>query len=69
MNDLINLESISFASLFIWLLFDTKKDSKEREQKYQKTIENLSKNIEIVNDIKEDVKEIKGYIGGIHNVK
>lgn len=65
MNDLINLESISFASLFIWLLFDTKKDSKEREQKYQKTIENLSKNIEIVNDIKEDVKEIKSYIGGL----
>ena len=30
--------NISFGVLFVWLLFDTRKDSKEREKKYHKTI-------------------------------
>ncbi|MGX4598972.1 BhlA/UviB family holin-like peptide [Faecalimicrobium sp. JNUCC 81] len=48
-----------FAVLFVWLLFDSKKDSKEREKEYQKTINSLANKISIVNEIKEDVNEIK----------
>ena len=34
--------NISFGVLFVWLLFDTRKDSKEREKKYQETIDKLA---------------------------
>ncbi|RKI45759.1 bacteriocin [Clostridium paraputrificum] len=49
----------AFAVLFTWLLIDTRKDSKQREEKYQLTIDKLADNINIVEDIKEDVEEIK----------
>lgn len=59
----------AFAALFVWLLFDTRKDSKEREVKYQDTIrENqniistLTKNLNVVDDVKSDVEEIKEYL-------
>lgn len=48
-----------FLALFIWLLIDTKKDSKEREIKYQETIEKLADKFNVVEDIKSDVEEIK----------
>lgn len=55
-----------FLALFIWLLIDTKKDSKQREIKYQDTInknqeviKELADKISIVEEIKEDVEEIK----------
>lgn len=49
----------AFAVLFMWLLIDTRKDSKQREEKYQLTIDKLADKINIVEDIKEDVEEIK----------
>lgn len=49
----------AFAVLFMWLLIDTRKDSKQREEKYQQTIDKLADKINIVEDIKEDVEEIK----------
>ena len=48
-----------WAVLFLVLLFFQLKDSKERETKYQKTIENLGKSLQIINDVKEDVEIIK----------
>ena len=51
-----------FAILFVSLLFVQLKDSKEREEKYQKTIETLSKHLGTLEDIKEDVKEVKEVI-------
>ena len=48
-----------WAVLFLILLFFQLKDSKERENKYQKTIESLGKSLEIINDVKEDVEIIK----------
>ena len=54
-----------WAVLFLVLLFFQLKDSKEREIKYQKTIENLGKSLEIINDVKEDVEIIKEEIGRI----
>lgn len=51
--------NISFGGLFIWLLWDTRKDSKQRELKYQDTIKMLGDKFEIVEDIKDDIKGIK----------
>lgn len=51
-----------FAVLFVFLLFYLLKDSAKREKKYQDTIGNLSHHLEIVNDIKDDVVEIKNVV-------
>jgi len=51
-----------FAVLFVFLLFYLLKDSAKREKKYQDTIGSLSRHLEIVNDIKEDVIEIKNVV-------
>lgn len=56
------ISNISFGALFVWLLWDTRKDSKQREEKYQATIDKLADKISIVQDIKEDVEEIKNKI-------
>ena len=66
MNELlsIDLSQISFGALFVWLLFDTNKKNENREQKYQEIIESLSNNISLIQDVKEDVEEIKNVILG-----
>ncbi len=58
-----------FAVLFIWLLFDTRKDSKDREIKYQSTIDKnqqviseLASKFNVVEDIKDDVELIKSKV-------
>lgn len=63
-NDLITyvISNVSFGALFIWLLWDTRKDSKQREEKYQATIDKLADKISIVQEIKEDVEIIKNKI-------
>ena len=69
MNELlsIDLSQISFGALFVWLLFDTNKINENREQKYQEIIESLSNNISLIQDVKEDVEEIKHVILGVKN--
>lgn len=64
MNELLNLDitQISYGALFVWLLFDTNKKNEAREKKYQDTIDNLALNIGVINDVKEDVEEIKDII-------
>lgn len=52
-----------FAVLFTLLLFYILRDSSKREAKLQSLINNLSANLNIVNNISNDVKEIKRYIG------
>lgn len=66
MNELlsIDLSQISFGVLFVWLLFDTNKKNENREQKYQEIINNLSENISLIQDVKEDIEEIKNVILG-----
>lgn len=51
--------NLSFGSLFVWLLWDTRKDGKEREDKYQGTIDKLSDKIAVIQEIKADVEAIK----------
>lgn len=55
-----------FCGLFVWLLMDTRKDTKERETKYQNTIEKnqgiiqeLAQKFNVVECVKKDVEEIK----------
>lgn len=61
-----DITQLSYGALFVWLLFDTNKKNEAREKKYQDTIDNLAQNISIINDVKEDVEEIKGIIiGGV----
>lgn len=70
MNELLNLDitQISYGALFVWLLFDTNKKNEAREKKYQDIIDNLSLNIGVINDVKEDVEEIKDIISrGVSN--
>ena len=48
-----------FAVLFLGLLIYQLRDSRNREQKYQITIEKLGNSLEIVKQVKEDVEDIK----------
>ncbi|MDD2445773.1 MAG: BhlA/UviB family holin-like peptide [Clostridia bacterium] len=64
MQELINIiiSNGVFATLFVALLFYQLKDSSQREKKYIATIEKLSKHIDIIEDVKEDVSEIKNIL-------
>ena len=67
-NEIFDIQQLSFGALFVWLLLDTNKKNAEREAKYQSIIDNLSVNIAVIEDVKEDVKEIKNIvIGGNKN--
>ena len=55
-----------FAVLFVWLLIDTRKESKTREEKLQDiinknqiVISELAEKFDVVENIQEDVKDIK----------
>jgi len=48
-----------WSALFVGLLIFQLKDSAKREKKYQDTIQKLSTHLDIVNDIKEEIKEIR----------
>lgn len=48
-----------WSVLFLALLIYQLKDSRTREEKYQKTIENLSTSLQVVKEVKEDVEDIK----------
>jgi|LGOV01.1.fsa_nt_gb NO-binding membrane sensor protein with MHYT domain len=60
-EELINLAVGNgiWATLFVTLLVYQLKDSGKREKKYQETIEKLSGHLCVVEDIKEDIDEIK----------
>ena len=64
MNELLNLDvsQISFGVLFVWLLIDTNKKNQAREEKYQGTIDKLAKNFGVIQEVKEDVEEIRDII-------
>lgn len=56
----------SWAALFVWLLIDTRKESKRREEKLQEIIDknqevisDLAENLEIVKTTQKDVADIK----------
>ena len=56
----------AWAALFVWLLIDTRKESKVREEKLQsiinknqEVISDLAEKFDVVEDIKKDVTDIK----------
>jgi len=56
----------SWAVLFVWLLMDTRKESKTREEKLQgvinknqEVIQELAEKFDVVENIQEDVTDIK----------
>lgn len=56
----------AWAVLFVWLLIDTRKESKTREEKLQEiinknqeVISELAEKFDVVENIESDVKEIK----------
>ena len=56
----------AWAVIFIWLLFDTKKESKAREEKLQQiinknqeVISELAENFNVFENIQQDVADIK----------
>jgi len=48
-----------WAALFVGLMIYILRDSDKREKKYQQTIEELAGALQIVREIKEDIKEMK----------
>ena len=48
-----------WAMLFVGLLVYLLQDSARREKKYQDTISKLNSHLDIVQDIKEDIREIR----------
>jgi len=53
-----------WAVLFVGLLIFQLKDSAKREKKYQDTISKLNQHLDVVEDIKEELKEIRHIING-----
>lgn len=53
-----------WAILFVSLFFIQIKDSKEREGKYQDTIDALAEKLKLITDIKSDIEEIKHKLDG-----
>ncbi len=51
-----------FAILFVWLFMYQLKDSSKREQKYQKTIEDLTSHLNTLEDVKKDINDIKEFL-------
>lgn len=51
-----------FAILFVWLFLYQLKDSSKREQKYQETIEKLTTSLNVIDEVKEEVSEIKEFL-------
>ena len=51
-----------FAILFVYLFYYQLRDSKRREEKYQKTIEQLSEHLGVIEQINEDVEYLKDVV-------
>lgn len=51
-----------FAILFVYLFYYQLRDSKRREEKYQKIIEQLSEHLGVIEQIKEDVEYLKDVV-------
>jgi len=60
-NDIISIVISNgvFAILFVWLFWYQLRDSSRREVKYQQTIEQLSSHLKILENVQQDLTEIK----------
>ena len=51
-----------FAILFVWLFWYQLKDSAKREVKYQQTIEQLTSHLKVLENVQQDLTEIKDFL-------
>jgi hypothetical protein len=51
-----------FAMLFVYLLFYQLKDSATREDAYRKTIDELASHLIVLEEVKDEVEELKSYM-------
>ena len=63
-NDIISIVVSNgvFAILFVWLFCYQLKDSAKREAKYQQTIEQLTYHLKVLDDVKNDLTDIKNIL-------
>ena len=53
-----------FAMLFVYLFFHQLKESREREEAYQETIEELARHLVLIEEIRKEMTEIKELVEG-----
>lgn len=51
-----------FAVLFLFLFFYQLKDSAKREEAYRQTIESLTNHLQAIEEVREEVEELKTII-------
>lgn len=51
-----------FAVLFLFLFFYQLKDSAKREEAYRQTIESLTNHLQAIEEVREEVEELKNII-------
>lgn len=63
-NDIVSIivSNGVFAVLFVWLFCFQLKDSSKREMKYQQTIEQLTSHLQVLEDVKQDLTDIKDFL-------
>lgn len=63
-NDILSIVVSNgiFAILFVWLFWYQLRDSSKREGKYQDTIGQLTAHLQILEDVKQDLTDIKEFL-------
>ncbi len=53
-----------FAMLFVFLFFYQLKDSAKREESYKQTIESLTDHLDVLEQVRNEIRELKSLVTG-----
>lgn len=53
-----------FAMLFVFLFFYQLKDSAKREESYKQTIESLTDHLDVLEQVRDEIRELKSLVTG-----
>lgn len=53
-----------FAMLFVFLFFYQLKDSAKREESYKQTIESLTDHLDVLEQVRDEIRELKSLVSG-----
>lgn len=53
-----------FAMLFVFLFFYQLKDSAKREESYRQTIESLTDHLYVLEQVRDEIRELKSLVSG-----
>lgn len=53
-----------FAMLFVFLFFYQLKDSAKREESYRQTIESLTDHLDVLEQVRDELRELKSLVTG-----